>query len=190
MRSIRILWNFSCLISFICLLGLLSSSFHASADKPKDTPIPSEIIIKDAIASVGFDAKKVTVVESQMTPKEQQIPCLATPESVLRIRIHTGPLEAKSGHNNSQIQSWDLFYSLQTKQVIKAVSVWPKDDDGIRFPPIDKQEKELKQMGETFVDLPTSASRVNLTDSIKSAEAVADAKQIIALMLSKSSPIT
>lgn len=110
---------------FIIVITLYGCKIHQQRTKSKDnTNIQSnENIIHNALTAFGMPS--ATVIESRVT-QEQQIPCIQSAGSVSQVRIDTPPLIIKVNGKqltNSFIRSWDLFYSPQSKQLIKAVSI-------------------------------------------------------------------
>src|ERR1700722_13980811 len=85
-------------VIFLLISGYICKSQTNNLTKTKleRTQIMSkysnEMMVQNSLVAFGLGTDKVTVVESRMTDLEQQIPQISSADSVLRIRINTGPL--------------------------------------------------------------------------------------------------
>lgn len=120
---------------------------------------------------------------SVVASPEKILPFVTPEESVWRIRLEGIKFVLTDGGTpnvSSHVKSLDVFLSSKTGQVMAARSVWPEKIAGTRFPSIEDQERQMKRIDQTFTGLPDAAPKLTLADALQQADAVSQAKQIIA----------
>jgi hypothetical protein len=153
-------------------------------------------MITNALTAFGLQPNNASAITSQILPATQLIPYITNGGPILEIHIPTGPLilnirSDASTHpdvcTNFYVSAWDLFYSIPSRQLIKAVSVWPQGVEGTRFPPLAVQEKQMRRVSESFSAIPSQTPRITLADALSDAMDAENAKQIIAYYVVESS---
>lgn len=167
--------------------GLNDSSlgFRPACSLRKKTVMSGEAAIIRTLETLGLSEEELSVRVDRVKIKGRLVPFVGqdAEQAYRRVRIDNVQIKGRDHDRmltNPHIRSFTVFLNPDSGQVMKVVSNRAEQCQARPFPSVESEERQMRQIEQTFTGVPAARPGVPLMQAIQNAQGWGTATQIIA----------